>query len=166
MMKKEQAVELEQCLADANRALDRARLVIARFAKEDRIRFSDLLENVLDPLHSELLAAIYAQHPDMEPPTIDEEDAEIASELRWDQVRLPSPVAEADFDQVIRGTMSRYWRKVAAIVPDVVKRYESLGVSISCEMVAARLHALSDSDLIEGIGDLRMWRHSEVRLKD
>jgi hypothetical protein len=48
-MKKEQAIELEQCLADANRALDRARIVIAGFAKQDRIRFDDLLENVFDP---------------------------------------------------------------------------------------------------------------------
>jgi hypothetical protein len=25
---------------------------------------------------------------------------------------------------------------------------------------------LSDSDRIEGVGDIRMWRYSEVRLKD
>ena len=163
-MKREQAIELEQCLADANRALDRARLVIAGFAKEDRIKFSDLLENVLDTLHSELLAAIYAQHPDLEPPTVDE--AVIDSDLRWDQVRLPLPVTEAEFDQVIHATMSWHWRKVARIVSHVVEKYESRGLGISYEMVAARLQALADSDIIEGVGDLRMWRYSEVRLKD
>ena len=31
---------------------------------------------------------------------------------------------------------------------------------------AARLKVLSDSDRIEGIGDIRSWLHSEVRLKD
>jgi hypothetical protein len=37
---------------------------------------------------------------------------------------------------------------------------------ISDEEIAARLQVLADSDRIEGIGDLRKWRHSEVRLKD
>jgi hypothetical protein len=165
-MKREQAIELEECLADTNRALDRARLVIASFAKEDRIKFSDLLENVLDTLHSELLGAIYAQHPDLEPPTVDKAVPNIDSDLRWDQVQLPAPLTEAEFDQVIHSTMSRYWRKVARIVSDVVERYERHGLKISYEMVAARLQALSDSGIIEGVGDLRMWRFSEVRLKD
>jgi hypothetical protein len=166
MMKREQAIQLEQCLADANRALDRAWLIIAGFAKDDRIRFSGLLKNVLDPLHSELLAGIYAQHPDLEPPTVDKEVPVINSDLRWDQVRLPPPLTEAEFDQVIHSTMSSHWRKVARIVTDVAAGYERLGLAISSEMVAARLQALADSDLIEGVGDLRKWRHSEVRLKD
>ncbi len=166
MMKREQAIQLEQCLIDANRTLDRARLVIAGFAKEDRIRFRDLLENVLDALHSELLAGIYAQHPDLEPPTVDEEVPVIDSDLRWDQVHLPSPVTEAEFDQVIHSTMSPHWRKVARIVVDVVDRYKRLGLAISYEMVAARLQMLAETDLIEGVGDVRMWRYGEVRLKD
>jgi len=37
---------------------------------------------------------------------------------------------------------------------------------ISDEAIAARLQILADSDRIEGFGDLRKWRHSEVRLKD
>src|SRR6185437_17012747 len=99
--------KLEQCLADANRALDRARLIIAGFAKQDRMEFSDLLENILNTLHGGLLAGIYAQHPDMDPPSdIDEVIPEINSELRWDQVRLPPPVTEAEFDDAIRSTMS------------------------------------------------------------
>jgi hypothetical protein len=102
----------------------------------------------------------------MEPPAVEEDEPEIDSELRWDQVRLPSSVTETEFDQVIRGTMSQYWRKVARIVIDVVKEYQRRDLSISYEMVAARLQALSESDLIEGIGDLRKWRYSEVRLKD
>jgi hypothetical protein len=165
-MKREQAIELEQCLADANRALDRARLIIAGFAKEDRIRFRDLLENVLDALHDGLLAGIYTQHPDMEPPAVDEEVPVIDSDLRWGEVRLPPPMTEAEFDQVIHSTLSTHWRKVARIVTDVVHKCERVGLTISYEMVAARLQKLSDSDVIEGVGDLRMWRYSEARLKD
>jgi hypothetical protein len=33
-------------------------------------------------------------------------------------------------------------------------------------MFDARLRELADNDRIEGVGDLRKWRHSEVRLKD
>jgi len=62
--------------------------------------------------------------------------------------------------------MSQHWRKVAKIVTDVLDKYQHLGLPISYEMVAARLKVLADSDLIEGVGDLRMWRYSEVRLKD
>jgi len=41
-----------------------------------------------------------------------------------------------------------------------------LGINVNPAIVAARLMALAASDLIEDIGDLRMWRYSEVRLKD
>ena len=33
-------------------------------------------------------------------------------------------------------------------------------------MFGARLRELADNDRIEGVGDLRKWRHSDVRLKD
>jgi len=166
-MKREQAIKLEQCLADANRALDRARLIIAGFAKQDRMEFSDLLENILNTLHGGLLAGIYAQHPDMEPPSdIDEVIPEINSELRWDQVRLPPPVTEAEFDDAIRSTMSSHWRKTARIVGTVSEQYRSRGIDLDRAIVAARLKFLSDTDRIEGVGDLRKWGFSEVRLKE
>ncbi len=34
------------------------------------------------------------------------------------------------------------------------------------EILGARIEALAESDRIDGTGDLRKWRHSEVRLKD
>ena len=48
----------------------------------------------------------------------------------------------------------------------VARRCEEPALPIRGEVIAARLRALADSDRIEGIGDLRMWGHSEVRLKD
>ena len=39
-------------------------------------------------------------------------------------------------------------------------------LAIDYEVLAARLRWLSDNEKIEGIGDLRMWGRSEVRLKD
>ena len=40
-----------------------------------------------------------------------------------------------------------------------------LGLAISDEALAARIQVLTDSGRIEGVGDLRKWRFSEVRLK-
>jgi hypothetical protein len=39
-------------------------------------------------------------------------------------------------------------------------------IAINYDVLAARLRWLSDNDKIEGVGDLRLWGHSEVRLKD
>ena len=94
-----------------------------------------------------------------------EDDPRIDSELTWDQVRLPPPLTEAEFDKAIFSTLNPQWLKVAAIVIRVAEKYEHLSPPITFEMVAARLQALSDAGVIESQGYLRMWRHSEVRLK-
>jgi hypothetical protein len=165
MMKRERAIRIEQCLVDADRAMHRARLIIASLAKEDRIRFGDLLDNVVDALHSEVLAAIYDQHPDLEPPQVDREVPIIDSDLQWGQVSLPPSVTVLDFDRVILSELSPHWRKTARIVGRVSEQYIELDVDMDPAIVAARLMAMVQSDLVEGAGDLRLWRFSEVRLK-
>jgi hypothetical protein len=52
------------------------------------------------------------------------------------------------------------------MVTYVMDRCKELGLAIEGEVIAARLKMLSDSDRIEGIGDLQSWLHSEARLKD
>ncbi|WP_409334254.1 hypothetical protein [Bradyrhizobium manausense] len=52
------------------------------------------------------------------------------------------------------------------MVTCVMDRCRELGFAIEGEVIAARLKVLSDSDRIEGIGNLQSWLHSEVRLKD
>jgi hypothetical protein len=51
------------------------------------------------------------------------------------------------------------------VVIQVALHFKKLTLPIGDEVVAARLLALAETDRIEGIGDLRMWGHSEVRLK-
>ena len=46
------------------------------------------------------------------------------------------------------------------------EQYGELGIDLDPAIVAARLMVMVDSDLVEAAGDLRMWRFSEVRLKD
>ena len=102
----------------------------------------------------------------MKPENEDREVPTISSELRWDQVHLPPSISEKDIDGIILSLLEPEWRKVALIVGRVLTRCQELGLPISDEIIAARLQALVDDHSIEGIGDLRMWRFSEVRLKD
>jgi hypothetical protein len=42
---------------------------------------------------------------------------------------------------------------------------EARSLPISGEVIAARVRALVDAGTLEGVGNLRRWRFSEVRLK-
>jgi len=165
-MNREQAVRIQKHCLDADVALDHARMAIADLGKEERLALDELLRGVVGTLHLDLLAQIYDQYPDLEPPPRDEEIPTISSSLTWDQVRLPPSVTEADLDGIIFSLLKPLWQKTAKVAVMVAGRCQELALPIGYEEIAARLQVLSDSDRIEGIGDLRKWRHSEVRLKD
>ena len=165
-MKRGQAVRIHKHLIDALVALDDAPMAIAGLGKEERLRFDGLYWEVVAALQDKLLEPIHGQFPDLEPPVIDEEIDTIDSELRWDQVRLPPSVTESDLDGIIFSVLKPLWQKTAKIVTVAVKRCEEVNIPISYEEITARLQVLSDSDRVEAVGDLRMWRYSEVRLKD
>lgn len=165
-MKLEQAVRINHHLLNACAALDQARMAIAGLGKVERIKLEDWLDGVVGALEDELLQPIYEQYPDLKPAKPDWEPPTIDSELTWDDVRLPPSVTEEQFDEIIFSAMKPTWRKTAMMVGLVMDRCKELELQISYEMIAARLKVLADTDRIEGIGDLRMWRNSEVRLKD
>jgi hypothetical protein len=165
-MDREQALRIQKHLLDADVALDHARMAIAGLGKEERLALDGLLREVVEALHADLLAPIYDQHPDLEPAPRDEEIPTISSSLTWDQVRMPPSVTEADLDGIIFSLLKPRWQKTAKVVALAMQRCEERALPIGHEEIAARLQVLSDSDRIEGIGDLRYWRHSEVRLKD
>jgi hypothetical protein len=52
-----------------------------------------------------------------------------------------------------------------AAVGDAVERCCELALPIHAEALAARIQVLVVSGRLEGQGDLRKWRHSEVRAK-
>jgi hypothetical protein len=165
-MNREQAVLIQKYFLDADVALDHARMAIADLGKEERLALDGLLRQLVDTLHLNLLAQVYDQHPDLEPPPRDEEIPTMGSSLTWDQVRLPPSVTEADLDGIIFSLLKPRWQKTAMVVILTMQRCQERALPIGAEEIAARLQVLSDSDRIEGIGDLRYWRHSEVRLKD
>jgi hypothetical protein len=56
-------------------------------------------------------------------------------------------------------------QKTAMVVAKALERCMERAFPVNGEELAARIHALAESDRIEHVGDIRMWRHSEVRLK-
>jgi len=90
----------------------------------------------------------------------------ISSMLRWEEVSLPESISEADLDQIIFSVMTSRLQKTAMVVGKAAERCKELDLPINAEILGARIGALAESDRIDGAGDLRKWRHSEVRLKD
>ncbi len=89
----------------------------------------------------------------------------ISSTLRWEEISLPEAMSEADLDQIIFSVMTSRLQKTAMVVGKAVERCKTLDLPISTEILGARIGALAESDRIDSAGDLRKWRHSEVRLK-
>jgi hypothetical protein len=87
------------------------------------------------------------------------------SGLRWEDVSLPASVSIADLDALIFEDLVQNWRKVARIVGNAQMACEARSLPISGEVIAARVRALVDDGTLEGVGNLRRWRFSEVRLK-
>jgi hypothetical protein len=91
---------------------------------------------------------------------------EICSELQWDQVRLPPSISEADLDGVLFSVLTRWPQKMAMVLGKAIGRCKELGWPISKDVLGARIQVLAEAGHIESFGDLRMWRFSEVRLRD
>jgi len=159
-MDREQAAEIFEHLFGAARELDEARAVASAFAAQDESAAS--LDEFIVKLNSELIEALFVRFPDLVP---FEEFPAISSTLRWDQVRLPPPVVETDIDGVVLSAMKTQWQKVAMVVVKALERCRQRALPIGAEVLGARIQALAEADRIEGEGDLRKWRHSEVRLK-
>jgi hypothetical protein len=164
-MNREQAVEIERNLKRAANAIRRAEILIWDLDQEDedRARLSEPLGKAIIALSIGLRGAIHRRFPELRPPS--KGSRFVDSKLTWKQIQLRPPLTEAEFDGVIFATLHPQWRKVAAIVTRVVNKYEHTHPAVTCEMVAVRLRALSEADLIQSQGDLRKWRFSEVRLK-
>jgi hypothetical protein len=165
-MNREKAERLTLYVYDAGDALERARRAASGFAKEDRLRFNSLLCDILDTLQTGILDPIFDRHPDLRPEREERETPTISSELSWDEVRLEPPLIEKDVDDILFPLLKSHWQKVALVLVNARDSCNLQGLSFSYEVLAARLRDLADRNEIEGIGDLRIWRFSEVRLKD
>lgn len=165
-MNREYAEKICLQIFDALDAMCEAERNIAGLGKQERIRFDDSVQAIIADLEDKLLFPICEQYPDLLPPTEEQRPSILCSELTWSEVNLPSSVTEDQLDEVIMSLLKPRWRKVLWFVTIAEERYKELGWAISHEATAARLKVLSDMDRIEGIGDMRYWGNSEVRLKD
>ena len=161
-MDQAQATEIQKHLMDADVAMARAARIMFDLEKTERATFGAPLR-VIDSAFDELFETIYRQYPELRPRP--QEQPEISSPLRWADVILPTPVTAADLDKIIFSKLSTRLMKTARIVGDVVTECGRLTWPITPEIVGARIEQLSDEDRIDSKGDLRYWRHSEIRLK-
>lgn len=134
--------------------------------KEERLRFSELLYGLIEALRSDVWKPIYDEFPDLAPEYGSLEPSPIDSELCWHEVQLPPDVTEKDVDDILFPLLRSHWQKVLRVLFNARDSCNINGVAIDYEILAARLRDLSDRNQIEGIGDLRKWARSEVRLKD
>jgi hypothetical protein len=161
-MDRTQAAEIANHLRDAAEAIDRASNVILPLEQQDRAALAAPLGEIVSALHFQLLRVVYDRYPDLRPPS--DEEPSIDSVLRWEDVALPDSVSEADLDQLIFSALEPNWRKTARVIGNLLIRCNALAWPIDAEMLAARVQALAEAGSIESAGDLRAWRHSEVRL--
>ena len=159
-MNDDQAADAVEYLVGAAHLLDEARAVTQQLPDEDKDAAS--LRELIIKLNSELLTELFERFSHLLP---FEEFPEINSLLTWEDVELPPPASENDVDQIIFSIVSPRWQKMAAIVWLTAKRGEELGFRITDEMFAARVQALVEEGPLKSQGDLRKWRHSEVRLR-
>jgi hypothetical protein len=161
-MNQDQAAEILEYLLEAAHELDEARAAIAALVEDGRENNPDPLGEAVDELNCKLLKLMFDRFPDLMP---FEEFPRISSTLQWEQVRLPPTVTEAEVDRIIFSVVVPRWRKMAFIVLAAGQECEKIGLPISPEVLAARVQALAEAEFLESQGDLRKWRHSEVRLK-
>jgi uncharacterized protein DUF3658 len=159
-MDRKQAAEIKRHLLNAGRALNRADFALYNLGKAEREPFADMMLDLYHTLHFKVLPALYAQHPELEPP----DPPRITSKLRWQDVSLPHPISAAYLDALIFAELRPTFLKMARIVGKVCLRCEEQMNPVDAEIIAARVIALAEAGRIEGAGDLRMWRHSEVKL--
>ncbi|OKO76075.1 hypothetical protein [Bradyrhizobium sp. NAS96.2] len=165
-MNREYAERICLQVFDALDAMYKAEMAIAGLGKQEQIRFHDSVQEIIADLEDKLLVPICEQYPDLLPPTEERSPRILCSELTWSEVTLPPSVTEGQLDEVIMSLLKPRWRKLLRFVTEAEERYKELGWTISYEATAARLKVLADMDRIEGIGDMRYWGNSEVRLKD
>ena len=166
MLSRDSAERLVLYLEDAEENLQRALTAVASFPKEERQKFSELLYQAIAALNSDVWKPIYDEYPDLAPEYESLEPPTINSELSWDEVRLEPSRTAKDVDDILFPLLRSYWKKVKLVVYEARDSCIMQRQWISREVFAARLRDLADRNEIEGIGDMRMWGHSEVRLKD
>jgi hypothetical protein len=162
-MDKMQAKKIRRHLLALERAGHKARAAIFELDKEERQIFSKPLFDLEYRIHFEMLELVYTQHPELRPPPV---PPTICSDLRWKDVTLPKSVSVADLDAIIFSILTSRRQKAARVIGIATNHCREHNLPINDEIFGARIEALGKLGRIEHFGDLRLWGHSEVKLKD
>jgi hypothetical protein len=162
-MDKKQAKKIQRQLLALEGAVHKARAATFELDKEERQIFSKPLFDLEYRMHFEMLELIYTQHPELRPPPV---PPTICSDLRWKDVKLPKSVSVADLDAIIFSILTSRRQKTARVIGTAVTHCEEHNLPVGAKIFGARIEALGKLGRIEHFGDLRLWGHSEVKLKD
>jgi hypothetical protein len=157
-----EAEQIQTHALDAADAIKKIEEIIATLSKDDRSYFGNHLAEIYGALDFGVLRKIYERFPDLsrdqsEPP-------EVSSTLKWNDISLPSGISAAMLDAAIFAVLRPQWLKMARVLSDAEKQFDSRGISVDLELLGARIQVLADTGRIDSQGNLSMWRHSEVRL--
>jgi hypothetical protein len=73
-------------------------------------------------------------------------------------------IPASDIDKLLLSFCDVRWLKVARIIGKAIQTFESRGVRVAADELDARMAILVGARALEAKGDIRNWRHSEVRL--
>ncbi|WP_043880243.1 MULTISPECIES: DUF3658 domain-containing protein [Azorhizobium] len=69
-----------------------------------------------------------------------------------------------EMDDLILASCHDRWQKVAMVIVKVMEKTGELGERGAEAAIATRIEALADAGRLAAAGDLKDWRHSEIRL--
>jgi hypothetical protein len=161
-MDRTQAAEIQRHMLRAAKAINRASEIVFALDEEDREVLGTPLLEIIDALHFKLLRAVYIRYPELRPP--DPGRSRINTARRWKDIVLPESVSETDLDNAIFSALTSRWQKTAMVIGNALKYCKTLALPVDEEVVGVRIRALAEAGRLEGEGDLRKWRYSEVRL--
>ena len=161
-MDKKQALELKKRLLALDKAINLVSRAVGPLDEHERDALGAEIGKLFDIANRRLLPYVYGQHPELKP----SERGVICSTLRWSKVSLPPSVPVDEIDQIIFAVVKPQWQKMAKVITGVLKTFREKALPIdNDEVVAARIVALAEDGHFDGVGDLRMWGHSEIRHK-
>jgi biotin-(acetyl-CoA carboxylase) ligase len=76
-------------------------------------------------------------------------------------------IPASDIDRTLLSFCDQHWRKVARIIGQTMQSFEARGIQVTGKMadeIDARMAVLVRTRQLEAQGNIRNWRHSEVRL--
>ena len=144
-------------------AIERAGEIVINVDKADRLELADPIEEIVGRLNYELLPAIYHRYPELRPSK--GERPAVSVYHRWEDVELRGKISEAELDALLFSVMGPHWTKTMMVIARADKRCQELNIQIERVVLGLRLLVLAESDRIESQGPVRMWRHSEIRLR-